>query len=428
MAHPTDHHSNTARRPRRRRLLAASFAASMLAFLMAGTATAGAQVDTSRFVYTGGAYGTKVSALGGVVSSGPTALIGLGCNSPSGLQLSNTVATVTAPPVLTSGTVSTTAATSGTGTDVESKTTATTQAVTLLAGAITADAVTAASATSHDATGFHTSSDGSVFVNLKVLGVPVSATPASNTTITLPGLGFVILNQQHVSKSGRALTVNMIHVVVNIANPLIPTGTEAIVSHAASDLEGPVTGLLDGSAYGTSAKVAPVVRSGPTAVVGVGCLGTGGKVHTNTLAGINVPGVISSGTITDTAQGSIKPHALSSETTATVEGANVVNGLVSADVVTADAHASSDGSTSTFSDAGSSFLNLSVQGHPELSGNPPANTTVVLPGLGTLYLHRVIQHAHSIEVRMIELVVGQNGSGLPVGLDIRIAVAEASVH
>jgi hypothetical protein len=344
------------------------------------------------------------------------------------LHKSNTVAGVTAPPVLSSGTVFTTATTSGSGADVQSSTTATTQAVSLLTGMVQADAVEAASATSHDSTGFHTSSAGSAFVNLKVLGTPINATPPPNTTITLPGLGFVILNQQHVTKSGRELTVNMIHVVINIANPLIPTGTEAIVSHATSDLEGPVVGAVDGLAYGTSARVGTLVRSGPTARVILPCIGTDGAVITNTLAGINVPGLFSSGTITATAQGSVSGNALSSETTATVDGANVVNSLVSADAVTADAHAASDGTTVTFSDAGSTFLNLSVQGHPEISANPPANTKVVLPGLGTLYLHRVIHRTNSIEVRMIELVVGQNGSGLPVGLDIRIAVAEASVH
>ena len=68
-------------------------------------------------------------------------------------------------------------------------------------------------------------------------------------------------------------------------------------------------------------------------------------------------------------------------------------------------------------------------GHPEIGANPPPNTRVDLAGLGVLWLHRVIQKTSSIEVRMVELQVLQpNSFGLPVGGDLRLAVAHASVH
>jgi hypothetical protein len=117
------------------------------------------------------------------------------------------------------------------------------------------------------------------------------------------------------------------------------------------------------------------------------------------------------------------------ETTSTVDDADVVAGLVQATVIKADAHATSNGTSSTFSDAGSSFATLSVRGFPDIGPGTPANTRVHIVGVGTLWLHRVIHHPNSVEVRMIELVVRQaNGLGLPVGADIRVAVAHASVH
>ncbi len=80
--------------------------------------------------------------------------------------------------------------------------------------------------------------------------------------------------------------------------------------------------------------------------------------------------------------------------------------LVSVALIKADAHAAknADG-TFSLGDAGSRFGSMSVSGHPRIGAKVTANTQVRISGLGTLYLHRVIHHPNSIEVRMIELVV-----------------------
>jgi hypothetical protein len=60
--------------------------------------------------------------------------------------------------------------------------------------------------------------------------------------------------------------------------------------------------------------------------------------------------------------------------------------------------------------------------------SPAPNTKVSIAGLGTLWLHRVIQTSTSIEVRMVELVVdASNTLGLPIGADVRIAVAHSAI-
>ena len=130
----------------------------------------------------------------------------------------------------------------------------------------------------------------------------------------------------------------------------------------------------------------------------------------------------------DTAQGTVKKDAATGETTSEVQLVDVAQGVITADLVKADAHAFTDGTTFSFGDDGTQFVNLYVNGQP-FGDNVPPNTMVDLPGLGTLWLRREIERKHSIEIRMIELIVTQdNPQGLPIGADIRVAVAEASAH
>jgi hypothetical protein len=220
--------------------------------------------------------------------------------------------------------------------------------------------------------------------------------------------------------------VNMIHVYVTIANNLnIPVGTQIIVSHAVSGLTqvgGP--GTLDGTAFGTSVN-STTIKSSPTAPASVGCLGN--ALITKDQVGINVPFVLSSGTIHDTAQGSITASLSSAQTSSAVQSVNLLNGTITANTVQGQANASTtNGTTFNFSQSGS-FVNLKVQGHA--MGNVAANTQINLSGIGTLYLHRVIQGTNSITVHMIELVLASgNVLGLPTGMRIIVCSSSASLH
>ncbi|MCA1696240.1 MAG: hypothetical protein LC749_16815, partial [Actinobacteria bacterium] len=259
-------------------------------------------------------------------------------------------------------------------------------------------------------------------------------TPGPNTKITLAGIGYVVLNEQitNIQAKKAVFTVNMIHIVVTQANLLnLDVGLNIIVSHAKSDLEGPTTAVLDGRAYGTQANIAgSLLKSGPSALVQMPCLGTNGIIRTNSVLTVNLPGILTSGTVKDTAQGTVGDTSAMGETTSTIEGLNLLDGLVKATVIKADAHATSNNGVFSFSDAGSQFLGLSVSGHPEITADVAPNTKIELLGLGTLYLHRVIKTPNNITVRMIELKVtnGSNVFGLPLGSDIQVGVAEASVH
>jgi hypothetical protein len=288
------------------------------------------------------------------------------------------------------------------------------------------------STTTHDNSGFHTSAEGSTFVNLVVAGVPITVNPPPNTDISLPGFGRVVLNEQitKIRPRSASFTVNMIHVFITQANVLnIPIGTQIIVSHASSGLTSGVQGTLDGQAYGTKATVGHVVTSGPSALIRMACLGTNSVLKTNSVAQVQVPPLFSVGEVVDTALGTVNGTSAVGELTSTVQAVDVVTSLVTASLVKADAHASSTGGTLTFSDDGSMFVDLHVTGFPDIGDDVPANTRLHIAGLGTLWLHRVIQTSNSIEVRMIEVIVTEpNGFGIQIGTDIQVAVAEASVH
>jgi hypothetical protein len=302
--------------------------------------------------------------------------------------------------------------------------------ISLLGALITAKEVNAVSTTFQDNTGFHSSASGSSLVVLKVGTTVINAVPAPNTTIQLANFGRVVLNEQIASgtTTTKKLTVNMIHVYVTVANTLnIPVGTQIIVAHAFSGLtqvNGP--GTLDGTAFGTYVN-STIIKSSATAPASVGCLGN--ALITKTQVGITVPNVLSSGTIQDTAQGSITASLSSAQTTSSVQSVNLLNGTIKADVIQCQANASTtNGTTFNFSQSGS-FVNLTVSGHPEITSNVAANTKVTLAGIGTLYLHRVIQGTNSITVRMIEVVLASgNVLGLPTGMDIIVCTSSASLH
>jgi len=378
--------------------------------------------------YTASAYGTY-AFVGSTVVVGQTApvTVGPGCGTAAiNVSASGTVASVTALPTIKTGVINTSAH------DALNAATATSDVhdISLLGALITASEVKAVSTTFQDNTGFHSSEAGSSFVNLKVGTTVITALPAPNTTIQLAGFGKVVLNEVIVSgtTTTKKMTVNMIHVYVTIANTLnIPVGTQIIVAHAFSGLtqvNGP--GTLDGTAFGTRVN-STTIKSSATVPASVGCLGN--ALITNTQVGITVPNVLSSGTITDTAQGSITASLSSAQTTSSVQSVNVLNGTIKADAVQCQANASTtNGTTFNFSQSGS-FVNLKVAGHPEITSTVAANTTVTLAGIGTLYLHRVIPGTNSITVRMIELVLASgNVLGLPTGMDIIVCTSSASLH
>jgi hypothetical protein len=377
--------------------------------------------------YSGQAFGTAVTVApgGAKITSGTTAPAVL-CTFAAGQTKSNGIAGVNLGSLAEVGAITTSISSVSAGGTQSAVATTNVAGINLLGGIIKADGLKAVSTASASASGYSTSATGTMFANLRVLGIPIGLNVSPNTTITLPLIGHVILNEQisTVGANSAQLTVNLVHVAITLKNAFLPIGSALIIGSAEASTVATVS-LLSGVAYGTSIA-APPLELGATAAITLPCGGTtNGQVNTNDTIGIALPGIATLGATVTTAQGSVGVSASSAETTASVAGFNLLNGLIKASAVKAAANVSVAGTSVSVSDQGSSFAELTVNGHPEITANPAPNTQVMLAGLGVLYLHRVIQTADSIEVRMLELVVTlDNALGLPIGADVRVADAK----
>lgn len=397
----------------------------LLALAAALLVATGAQASTSalNFAYAGQAYGSYVK-VGTVVTSGPTFRASLGaCTAKAGDVNTNSGASTNIPNVLSTGTVSNSVRTSADSSSGTTRSSATVQNVNVLKGLITATTLQAVSRVTYTtSTGGFTFSNGSHVLALVVAGHVVNA--AMNQKVTLPGVGYVIVNETTRSvQSGYAeQTVAMLHVVVTVSGNVfgLSPGTNIYVARAIAGLHRPVAGgPVSGVAYGTHANVGSTVISGYSALLYMRCLG--GSDSTS-VASTNLPQIGSTGTIQTSTSSSLglatKGHA-----TSTVQTVNLVNGLIRATAVKADVAGSFNGVTHSFSDQ-SAFTNLVVNGTPV---SATARGAITISGLGTLYLHRVIKDTHSYAVRMLELVVTvPNTHNLAVGTDVQVGVVRVN--
>jgi hypothetical protein len=252
-----------------------------------------------------------------------------------------------------------------------------------LVDAVTADVVRAeCQSTSAGSTGTTT------LVGARVLGEPLAANPAPNTTIALAGLGSLTLNEQRGrttytdGRSDITVTVTAIHLRLNSA--LTGKG-DIVVAQAHCDVGPPSEGAggpLSGAAFGERIRVlAPIgtkVSSGPLPTVSLP--GTGGGPITRSAATVSQPGLLSTGAMTVSTEGTTTP-SLFSHSSAEVAGADIAEGAVTADAIRSECQSTTDGSSGT-----TTLLGAEVFGET-ISAEPAPNTAIDLAGLGTLILN-----------------------------------------
>lgn len=187
-------------------------------------------------VVAGQAYGASAKAVAGSTLSaklGQVALVTIPCLGTNSKILTNNVNDTSVSGLVSLGASTTTAFGGSQNGGQVARTTATVAGVKLLGGLIGATAITAV-AQETVVGGVRTrSTNGTSFADLKVLGLslPINVTP--NTTVTLPLLGRVVLNEQIVPTSGGKTIVNGLHIYVSSVNLLgLPVGTEIVVAHA----------------------------------------------------------------------------------------------------------------------------------------------------------------------------------------------------
>jgi hypothetical protein len=399
--------------------------------VFASVGSSQAAAPASRYMFAGHAFGTY--AAGGGVNTGRSANVVMWCRTKPGIFHANSVASVSVPGVVdVGGVVSGVAGTALPNAGKKSVAAVNLANLQLLGGLVTADQLTAVSTTTRENGAFALSDAGAVFSNITVLGqqLPLpNQVPAPNTRVDLPGIGYLVLNEQtRINTPTRALlAVNMLHLHVTIDNAVlgIKKGLNVVLGHAASGLV-ETAGPLGGTAYVSKLTAGGLLNLGPSAALYLPCAGTEGKTRHNAVGSVGVPGVLSIGAGRNFGSGVVQPGKTTGQIASTAENVRLLAGLVTADAVNSRVTATRVNGVRTFKDASTGFVNLVVNGQ-QIAADAPVNTKIAIPGVGTMWVHHVVHTPHGLRVTMLELKVTQAGAGLPAGSTLRIASAQIAI-
>lgn len=157
-----------------------------------------------------------------------------------------------------------------------------------------------------------------------------------------------------------------------------------------------VTDVSGSGAFGESVNVSVLgtgsVTSGPTPTVTLPS-GGGGPI-TDSLANVNLPGVLTTGLLNVSTQGqNLGSHSGTSHSTAQVNGTTLLaalgpalggSPLLTADIISSQCTSNGDGSSGS-----SNLVGLEVAGNP-ITASPPPNTTIDVLGAITVTLNEQI--------------------------------------
>ncbi|HSU64356.1 MAG TPA: choice-of-anchor P family protein [Burkholderiales bacterium] len=185
---------------------------------------------------------------------------------------------------------------------------------------------------------------------------------------------------------------------------------------------------VSGEAFGVSVNVAEI-KVGPTPHV---VLPPDGGMVSDRLLRIAVPNVATSGTLEVVTTGSIGPSTATAQSSATVEGVNLLNGLVTARVVVAMSSSTANGSTATSTGEGSALIGFSINGSSPTDVTPSPNTSISLAAGITVILNEQIAsgdgvHTSALTVNMIHVVFNDQLTGAITG-DIVVSSAHSDVN
>jgi len=207
-----------------------------------GRAKSGYDRSEVAAVVGGSAWGTEaVSTLASVENRvGRAALITVGCLGTNGEVIQNNVNLLRVRGVLRAATVYSTAQGDVFATSAYARLTNRVENLNLLGGTVTADLVKAVARTSWDTTtdSGSNSTEGSRFVNLRVLGTAVGDNVPPNTSVDLAGIGTLWLNRQDTHADGDDAWARVVMIQLNLSaeNPFgLPAGTKIIISRARSE-------------------------------------------------------------------------------------------------------------------------------------------------------------------------------------------------
>src|SRR5438552_2808852 len=206
--------------------------------------------------------------------------------------------------------------------------------------------------------------------------------------------------------------------VVSLAATGLLVGATTTSTHASS---------VSGEAFGVFVNAAGV-RVGPLPHV---VLPPDGGMVSDRLRGIAVPNAAASTTLEVVTTGSIGPSTATAQSSATAEGVDLLNGLVTARVVVAMSSSTARGSTATSDAEGSSLIGFSINGSSPTDVTPSPNTRISLPGVTVILNEQIASgdgvHTSALTVNMIHVVLNDPLTETITG-DIVVSSAHSDVN
>ena len=389
------------------------------------------------FEMVGWSGGSIVHAVNGTVTSALTAASSI--EGPSFQADTNSAATINVADLIQAGAVSTSTAAFPIPGGAEVLSHARTAGVSLLGGAIKVDAVdTYATSTYID--GVVSSDTFTTLVGLHIAGHKTPVNIPKNFQINIPNIARLILNVQFTVTQDGAVMTQGAGLYLSLLKPRGQNaiGAEVMLNptYSAIQLVNPTLDhFVAGHAYGSriTAAVGQLVnvQSDPTAPISMPGGGTNGVAHYNTIAAADLAPLLQVGAVTTSATGTNTSSVLDAMTTSEIAGLNLFNGAIRVDAIkaTAHAHAGVNGTslTSPFTDGSSTLVNLIIAGK-KISLNTAPNTVINVLNLGTITINGVQKTSTAILVRALDIKISTAQAGLPVGAEIQLGVASASVH
>ncbi len=293
----------------------------------------------------------------------------------------------------------------------------------VLQGMIIADNIQATSNSAMTTMNASSSADSIWLSHLSIGGRPFEEhVPASNTKITLDGLGYVMLNEQYqVNKANMThMIVNMIHVYITQENKQVRNGAQIIIGHTETAITRTyLPHILRSNLYDYSASMHVSLKDHASHTVATHISCTGGSNQAHSVS--QLPFVIGhSGLAVENTSGRILADGSNNNGLVHISNLHMLQGLI--DIESMNASAYVERSAHTTHGATTSLMNAHIADITLNSAMKP-NTRIQLRGIGDVTLNeqasKVSKFYIEQQVNALDIHVTQkNDQDLPVGAHI----------
>lgn len=416
----------------RRKLSAATITLLAALLAMSGAvapASAQEEVEQPIWTYFAQSGGTQANLIGKTVNSDLTGASNIG-GTAFNASSSNGVARVRVPGIIQVGAITTSQVAAPFGSDglqITSK--AKIAGIDLLNGAIKVDGIETTNIARATPSGFSKEAD-SKLATLTIGGKSYPISTAPNTTVEIPGLAKIVINEQVSNSSGSGIETKVNALRVTLLEDFAGAKLGSTIKLAPSGINilngGPSNAIpVGGFCYGVAAKVKAADVSAdvpPLPYLSIPSIGTGGKLFTNSTANVDVPlGLLKVGAIECSVSGLSEVGKADAYAETEIARANLLGGAITADAIKVKSHVSKNGNAH-LEEQSMEFVNLKV-GSKKIPLNVRKNTRINVLGLGQVNINKQTTQSGYSAIIGVEVILSVKKLGLPVGAQVHLGVA-----